>query len=240
MPTASQVRTITALPLEVYADAITVKQFRRVCDVMARDLILQAFVTYSPDPPVIAIRKIKNKTERELDERIFQETIRVKLIENAKGAILFRDDESYHDIIEERARQSSGEVSVTLTDTTVKTDTIDRVKEREFDGGALSLSVGNGEGVVNIERKTENEITRNVTVESKVTAADYFLRGIIYQVNERHSNNPEEGTTYFQYQFRVTDARSGLIVWEKMVSSKMEGTYQVPSEGDTANPENPG
>lgn len=233
-PTASQIRDTTALPLEVYADTITVQQFRRVCDVMARDLVLQAFVTRSARPPVITIRKLQNKTGSEIDEQIFQETIRVKLIENARGSVLFRDDESYQDIIEERARQSSGEVSVTLTDTVVTTQTADRVKEREFDGGSLSGSFGKGEGTINVERETKKEMTQSASVKSRVASADYFLRGIIYQVKERHANRPEEGMAYFQYQFRVTDARSGLIVWEKMVSSKMEGTYQAPIGGGTS------
>jgi hypothetical protein len=71
-PTASQIRHTTALPPEVFADTITVQQFRRVCDVMARDLVLQAFVTRSPRPPVITIRKLQNKTGVEIDEKIFQ------------------------------------------------------------------------------------------------------------------------------------------------------------------------
>jgi hypothetical protein len=188
-------------------------------------------VTRSARPPVITIRKIQNKTGSEIDEQIFQETIRVKLIENARGVVLFRDDVSYRDILEERARQSSGEVSVTLTDTVVTTQTVDRVKEREFDGGALSASTGKGEGTLNVEHESKKEMTQSATVKSRVAAADYFLRGIIYQVNERHANLPDEGMAYFQYQFRITDARSGLIVWEKMVSSKMEGTYQAPAGG---------
>lgn len=230
-PTASQLRSTTALPLEVFADTITVQQFRRVCDLMARDLVLQTFVARSPRPPVITIRKLQNKTDIEIDQQIFQETIRAKLIENARGSVLFRDDESYRDIIEERARQSSGDISVTLTDSMVTTRTADRVREHEFDGGALSGSSGKGEGTVNVEHETKKEMTQSANVKSRVAAADYFLRGIIYQINERHANLPEEGMSYFQYQFRVTDVRSGLIVWEKMLSSKMEGIYQAPGGG---------
>jgi hypothetical protein len=67
-------------------------------------------------------------------------------------------------------------------------------------------------------------------MKSKVAEADYFLRGIIYQIKERNAQNPDEGMNYFQFQFRVVDARNGLIVWEKMLDSKMEGEYQ-PLQG---------
>ena len=230
-PTRSQIRQITALPLEVYADTITVQQFRRVCDVMARNLVLQAFVTRASRPPVVTIRKLENKADIEIDESIFQETIRVKLIENSRGLILFRDDASYRDIIVEKARQNSGEIQVTLTDSMVETRTVDRIREREFDGGNLSASFGKNEGAKNIEHERKVEMLQEATVKSKVAAADYFLRGIIYQINERHANRPEEGMSYFQYQFRVVDARNGIIVWEKMLSSKMEGTYSIPTGG---------
>ncbi len=230
-PTQSQVRRVSALPLEVYADTITVQQFRRVCDAMARDLVLQAFVTRAPHPPVITIRKLENKTDIKIDESIFQETIRVKLIENARGLVLFRDDASYRDIVLEKARQNSGEIQVSMTDSIVKTRTFDRVREREFDGGSLSGAYGKHEGGTNIEEEERVEMVQEATVKTKVAAADYFLRGIIYQINERHANRPEEGMSYFQYQFRVVDARTGIIVWEKMLNSKMEGTYAAPAGG---------
>ena len=230
-PTRSQIRQITALPLEIYADTITVQQFRRVCDVMARNLVLQSFVTHASRPPVVTIRKLENKADIEIDESIFQQTIRVKLIENSRGLILFRDDASYRDIIVEKARQNSGEIQVTLTDSMVETRTVDRIREREFDGGSLSASFGKNEGAKNIEHERKVEMMQEATVKSKVAAADYFLRGIIYQINERHAHRPEEGMSYFQYQFRVVDARSGIIVWEKMLSNKMEGSYSIPTGG---------
>ncbi len=230
-PTYNQVRQITALPLEVYADTITVQQFRRVCDVLARNLVIQSFVTHASRPPVVTVRKLENKSEIDIDESIFQETIRAKLIEYSRGLILFRDDASYRDIIVEKARQNSGEIQVSMTDSMVETRTVDRIREREFDGGSLSGSYGKHEGDKNIEQVHKVEMMQEATVKSKVAAADYFLRGIIYQINERHANRPEEGMSYFQYQFRVVDARTGIIVWEKMLSSKMEGSYGVQPGG---------
>ena len=227
-PLGMQERPVEALPAEVHADIITVEQFRRVCDILARDLVIQPFVTRSSYPPVITIRKLQNKTELELDEQIFQETIRVKLMESARGAVLFRDDDSYKDILQERLRQSSDEITVTMTDTVVETKTFDRIKEREFDSGSLSGSSSDAEQAVNVDDQSETEMTQTGSIKSRIAAADYFLRGIIYQVKEKDANNPERGMNYFQYQFRVVDARSGLIVWEKMLDSKMEGYYDKP------------
>jgi hypothetical protein len=58
-----------------------------------------------------------------------------------------------------------------------------------------------------------------------VAEVDYFLRGLIYQVREPDARDPKGGMNYFQYQFRVVDARNGIIVWEKMLDGKLEGDY---------------
>ena len=47
------------------------------------------------------------------------------------------------------------------------------------------------------------------------------------------------GMSYFQYQFRVVDARSGLIVWEKMLSNKMAGEYMLAPKANAADPNDP-
>lgn len=229
-PEETQFRPIEAMPEEVAADTIPVIQFRRVCDQIARDLVIQPFVIRSSRPPVVTIRKIENKTGIELDERIFQETIRVRLMEYAQGTVLFRDDESYQDIIKERGRQSFNEINLTLTDSTVSTGGHERFTEREFEGGSLSgMSTGSGK-THNVREESTMEMEQSGTVQSRVADADYFLRGIIYQVKEENLKRLGEGMNYFQYQFRLVDARTGLIVWEKMLSSKMEGKYTLPEE----------
>ncbi|WP_022668973.1 hypothetical protein [Desulfospira joergensenii] len=225
--TTSQIRPVDALPKEVAADRITVAQFRFVSDMMARDLVRQPFIVRAGSPPVVTIRKLQNKTGIYIDEQIFQETIRVKLMENSGGLILFRDDASYKDIIKERVRQSNEELVVTLTDTELGTKTRDRVSEREYEAGSLSGGSGSGELTDNFEEESTMDMSQTASVKSKVAAADYFLRGIIYQVNEKDMTKANSGMSYFQYQFRVVDARSGLIVWEKMVSSKMAGQYML-------------
>lgn len=222
----SQWRPIEALPTEVFADSLTVTKFREVSDVLARDLVIQPFVTQASKPPVIAIRKLENKTNLPIDDTIFQETIRVKLMQHAGGTVLFRDDVSYRDIIKERTQQTGGDVTVTLTDSVVQTKTKDHLNEREYEAGALSGQGGAFEQAENVEDESNMQMEQTGTVKGKVADADYFLRGIIYQMDERNAaSQVPGGMTYFQYQFRVVDARSGLIVWEKMLDSKMEGPY---------------
>jgi len=226
----TQYRSIEALPTEVAADTLTVGQFRRVCDILARNIIVQPFIARSPRPPIIAIRKLENKTGKEIDEQIFQETIRAKLIENAGGAVLFRDDVSYKDIIKERIRQGGGEINVTLTDSTTNSRGYERNKEREYESGSLSGLSGTTDKSANRNEESEMRMRQSGKAKSRIAGADYFLRGIIYQVKEPDVNHPEKGMNYFQYQFRVVDARNGIIVWEKMLDSKMAGKYTQPKE----------
>lgn len=213
------------LPREIYADTITVQDFRRVCDALARDLVAQPFIGRSDAPPVVTIRKLANKTSVLIDEQIFQETIRVKLMEHSQGSVLFRDDDSYRDIVEERMRQSGSEIQVTLTDSVVSRNTNQRGRDLEFERGSLS---GQGQHAIDSnvqDAERELELEQSASVKSRVAAADYFLRGLIYQVREADARNPKKGTSYFQYQFRVVDARSGIIVWEKMLDTKLAGSY---------------
>ncbi|MFZ7112979.1 MAG: hypothetical protein ACOWYE_14945 [Desulfatiglandales bacterium] len=235
----NQIRPIEALPTEVAADTITVAQFRYVCDAMARDFIRQPFVVRAARPPVVTVRKIQNKTGQYIDEQIFQETIRVKLMENAGGLVLFRDDVSYKDIVQERVRQSNEELTVTLTDTVLEKKTYDRVKDREYESGSLSGASGTSEHTANVEEESNMDMSQTASVKSGIAAADYFLRGIIYQVNERDMTEQNRGMSYFQYQFRVVDARSGLIVWEKMLSNKMAGEYMLAPKANAADPNDP-
>jgi PBP1b-binding outer membrane lipoprotein LpoB len=231
LPPGSQVRQIEALPPVVYSDIITVGQFRSVCDRLARSLVAQPFVQRAPRPPIVTIRKLQNKTGIPIDKSIFQETIRARLMENSGGSVLFRDDVSYKDILEERLRQSDNEVTVTVTDSNIQSRTRDKLNETQFDSGFLSGVGGTDEVAYNTEEEREVEISQSGSIKSKVAEADYFLRGIIYQIKERNANKPGEGMNYFQFQFRVVDARNGIIVWEKMLDSKMEGEYQPLNAG---------
>lgn len=225
LPPGTQFRPIEQLPPVIDADIITVGQFRSVCDRLARSLIVQDFVSRSPRPPVITIKQLENKTDVRIDKSIFQETIRAQLMEHAGGRVLFRDDVSYRDIVQERVRQGENDVTVTLTDSALNTKTTDEFGEKQFDLGSLSGIGGSTEDSNNQEDETEMTMEQSGSVSGKVAAADYFLRGIIFQMKEQDATDRQRGMNYFQYQFRLVDARSGIIVWEKLLDSKLEGTY---------------
>ncbi len=219
-------RSVTRDPnIRPESDRIAVDDFQRVCDALARDLTRQGFIRDASEPPVVTIRQLQNKTGQPIDDAIFQETIRVKLMQHASGAVLFRDDVSYQDILKERVRASDEDVMVTLTDSTVDRHTVDRTKDYGFESGSLSGGSGAG-GTYRTEERTRVE--QRAKVSGGVAKADYFLRGIVFQMSE----DPAAGRagSYFQYQFRVVDARSGIIVWEKMLDSRPGDPYvkEVP------------
>jgi len=55
---------------------------------------------------------------------------------------------------------------------------------------------------------------------------DYFLTGLIFSTKEVVTVNAPQGMRYFQFQFRITDARNNIIVWEKEYLVKRQGTFQ--------------
>ena len=229
-PQRTQLRPIEALPPEVFADRITVQDFRSVCDQLARDMVVQPFIGRAARPPVVTIRQIENKTDLDIDEAIFQQTVRAKLMEHSRSAVLFRDDVSYKDIVEERLRSSGGEIQITLTDSSVESRSNDRFRETDYQRGSLSRRGRGRQADTSRDDERESQMEQSGSVSSRVAEADYFLRGIIYQLSEPDAGDPSQGMSYFQYQFRVVDARSGIIVWEKMLDSKRVGFYEPVEE----------
>ena len=55
---------------------------------------------------------------------------------------------------------------------------------------------------------------------------NYFLTGLIYSAREVRRAGDPVGMRYFQFQFRMTDARTNIIVWEKEYPVKREGTFR--------------
>jgi PBP1b-binding outer membrane lipoprotein LpoB len=62
-------------------------------------------------------------------------------------------------------------------------------------------------------------------IAKKVADADYFLTGFVYSTKEVTSTGALQGTRYFQFQFRMTDAQTNIIVWEKEYPVKRQGTF---------------
>jgi len=189
---------------------ITVEDMRATADVMARDLILQPFITNASKPPIVAVKPLENKTDLTVDPDIFQKTIRVKLMSRAGGRILFRDETSRAHTIDERMKQR-GKVQIESTTTNQIITPPTRV------GQPLPP-------VMSSQNRTD--MRSDATVETKVADIDYFLTGLIFSTKEVVTVNAPQGMRYFQFQFRVTDARNNIIVWEKEYLVKRQGIFQ--------------
>lgn len=220
-PARVQSRSIYEEPTTYNINELMVRDFQTASDRMARSLIIQPFIQRAEYPPVITIRPVENKTGLDIDTEIFQETIRVNLMKNAGGSLLFRDDKSRQDIIMERANQNS-QVSV---------KTIDELVEEKF-SSQKSPNTAQGFGgygttqqpPVSSEKST-TKMKRSARVSGQIADVDYFLRGIIFSTTETRQADHKRGMRYWQYQFRVVDARTGLVVWEDVYQSKSEGRF---------------
>jgi len=191
-------------------DQITVQDLRTTADLMARDIIIQPFVGRAARPPVVAVKPIENKTDMDLDPDIFQKTIRVKLMERAGGRILFRDEASYQYTIEERMKQT-GKVQISSTTVTQKQQAPTRV------GQPIQVVTNS---------QTDTTTREEGEVAKRVANVDYFLTGLIYSTKEVVSTGSGEGNRYFQFQFRLSDAQTGIIVWEKEYPIKRTGAFK--------------
>ncbi len=191
-------------------DQITVEDLRTTADLMARDLVVQPFLTQHKTPPVVAVKPIENKTDFPIDPDIFQKTIRVKLMEKAAGQILFRDEVSRAYTVEERVKQS-GKVVLSTTAVHSRISRPTRV-------GAPLLSMDSGE--------VKTMTTEKGEASSKVADTNYFLTGFIYSMKESVGSNAVRGNRYFQFQFRLTDAQNNIIMWEKEYTVKRHAQFQ--------------
>lgn len=203
-------RAPTAQIPNAMLNQLTVEDMRVTADLMARDLILQPFINEAARPPVVAVKPIENKTDLAMDPDIIQKTIRVKLMERGGGRVLFRDEASYQYTLEERMKQS-GTVQISSTTTTQKVRQPTRV------GQPLQVTTGS---------QTRTTMREEGEVAKRVADADYFLTGLIYSATEVARAGDPQGMRYFQFQFRVTDARTNIIVWEKEYPVKRQGSFQ--------------
>ena len=191
-------------------DQITVEDLRVTADLMARDLVVQPFLYSGKQTPIVAVKPIENKTDLTIDPDIFQKTIRVKLMEKAQGRILFRDEVSHAYTMEERLKQS-GKVHMSSTTTTSRRSNQARI------GAPLPTTVGS---------QTDTTYTEQGEAYKKVADTNYFLTGLIYSTTEVASMNAEQGMRYFQFQFRLTDVQTNIIMWEKEYTVKRQARFK--------------
>jgi hypothetical protein len=215
-PNETTNRPVTAEPRRPDLAAPSVKDFLAVCDIMARDLVMSSLVQSAKTPIVVEIRPIENKTEAQVDLTIYPQTIRGMILKSGSNRIVFRDETARRDILAERSHQTDEPVAV--------------------DYEATTDTAGGTAGAKAPTTKSENEtsklkVKKSSEVSGRIAETDYFLKGFIYAVTESEEGAKAKDFRYFRFQFRLTDARSGLVVWENDYEVKKQ---KSPAEDQTA------
>lgn len=203
-------RAVTENLPNAILDQISVEDLRVTADLMARDLVVQSFLYDSKHKPIVAVKPIENKSNLNIDPDIFQKTIRVKLMERSQGRILFRDEVSHAYTIEERLKQK-GKVQMSSTTTTTRRYNPTRI------GAPLPTTVTS---------QTDTTFSEQGEAAKKVADTDYFLTGLIYSSTEVARMGANQGMRYFQFQFRLTDAQTNIIMWEKEYAVKRQARFR--------------
>ncbi len=203
-------RPVTAQLPNAILNQITVEDLRVTADLMARDLMMQSFLYAKSTPPIVAVKPIENKSNLTIDPDIFQKTIRVKLMERSGGRILFRDEASHQHTIDERLKQQ-GKVNVSSTTTRRRTT-------NPFQLGQPMQ--------VQQQSQTDTTMTEEGEVAKRVADIDYFLTGLVYSSTEVAQTGANTGMRYFQFQFRLTNSQTNIIMWEKEYTVKRQANFQ--------------
>jgi len=194
----------------------TVKDFVSACDLMARDLVMSSVVQTADRPIVVEIKPIENKTGQDMDLTIYPQTIRGYINKQGVRRIAFRDETARSQIVPERIEQEGSPVVVHDSSTTTTSKSVA--------GNKYSL----GMPPDRINDKSKRTTDRTAEVSSKVADVDYFLNGLIYATSESSGRFRDTGFRYFQFQFRLTNARTGIVEWENMYQIKLAG--DLPDE----------
>lgn len=215
-PRQTDRRELTERPANAYLAIPSVMDFLAACDMLARDMVMASVVQMADKPIVLEIKPIENKTGKEMDLTIFPQTIRGMINKQGVYNIIFRDENAREQIFSERVNQSDDLILVndhseTLTRTKTRTSFHDK-----YGVGSLPPKQA-------VDTDSVRQTDRMTEVSSKIADVNYFLNGFIYAVNEMGVGMTDSGYRYFQMQFRLTDSRSGLVVWENMYQIKREG-----------------
>lgn len=92
---------------------INSKDFRTVCEQMARSIIQIPQIANAASPPRISFVKVRNMTSEPLDKDMFSTKIRTLLLKNSGGKVLFVDraEGVSSKIEDEREMKRSGELT---------------------------------------------------------------------------------------------------------------------------------
>lgn len=221
-PDATGRRTIQETPPNRVLDKPSVQEFLSACDYLARDLAASSAVQGAERPIVIEIKPMEDRTQQELDLTIYAQAIREKLMNMGHGMIAFRDEEGRDDILDERIDQSGTSVQV------LKTESSDITGRRSTTRPGRYIGPGGTGTPFKVEEKhrTKIEKIQQVDVSSRIAEVDYFLKGFVYLQDERTMDVRRHGFRYYRFQFRLTDARTGLMVWERAYDLKNEGVLR--------------
>jgi PBP1b-binding outer membrane lipoprotein LpoB len=222
-PRSTNRRPPEAEPANPLLGAPLVSDFRDVCHTMATDLVESSLIQTAERPLVIEIKPVDNATGLSMDCKIYPETIRAKIIQSACPKIAFRDENSATQIVQERASQMDSEYTVSeqSDSTTLQT------KKREGPVGPGQLLRDTPAPGTETQFTTNRlNLSRTGSVSGKRAALDYFLNGKIYAQEEREAGGGRAGLKYYQFQFRLTHAQTGIIAWEREYPVKRSGVLQ--------------
>jgi PBP1b-binding outer membrane lipoprotein LpoB len=80
--------------------------------------------------------------------------------------------------------------------------------------------------VVQQQAQTNTVLEDSAEVSKRVADADFFLTGLIYSTTEVAQQGAARGMRYFQFQFRLTNTQSNIIMWEKEYMVKREASFK--------------
>lgn len=223
-PTATSRRELTDTPDNRILDKPSVGQFMAACDNLSRELSSASIFQNVTDPVVLELRPIEDRTGQSLDLTIYPQTIREKLMNMGNSKIVFRDETIRDSIINERIDQFGENIRVSETETSTITGSKATTRTGSFKGpGGVGTPFA-----VNERKSITVEKNRNAEVSSKIASVDYFLTGFVYLQDERTAGVRNRGYRFYRFQFRLTNAQNGLVVWEKAYDLKNEGVFRMP------------
>ncbi|MBM4018133.1 MAG: hypothetical protein FJ288_07350 [Planctomycetes bacterium] len=130
------------------------------------------------------------------------------ILKQGSNRVAFRDETARRDIVLERSHQNDEPVTVEHERTVEEKSAVAAA------GAAAAKSAGDD---------SRTTLKKSSDVSGRLAETDYFLNGFIYAVDEAPDEPGAAALRYFRFQFRLTDARSGLVVWENDYEVKKAG-----------------
>ena len=87
------------------------KDFVTVAQAMARDIVQVSQIAQAEKAPTVAFAKVENRSSIPIDTKMFLEEIRMLLIKNVGGKIIFLDRARSEEVLRERDLKRSGELT---------------------------------------------------------------------------------------------------------------------------------